>query len=158
MKFHHGYCFLYVLYLSHYLQLLSLPVAISLKFVNVDSHIFWFITTLYYLLDLFLFSIFLSTGYVLFFFSFCFVIIIIINDLQVRRHIHASMNRSYLFYIFTNNLFKLHPTPWASPNTPFVRLFLFDFILLAGFILPFSINQNSLLIGEIFGDLDELTF
>ena len=73
------------------------------------------------------------------------IIIIIVNDLQARRHIHASMNRSYLqFYIFTKDLFKVQPTPWASPNTPFVRLVLFYFILPAGFILPFS-NQNSLL-------------
>ena len=64
------------------------------------------------------------------------IIIIIINDLQVGRHIHASMKRSYLqFPSLKKDLFKEQPTSWISPNTPFVFLVVFFFILVIDFSL-----------------------
>ena len=62
----------------------------------------------------------------------CFFIIIIINDLQVRRHIHASMNWSYLYNsYFYKTPFKVHPTGLPLTHHFYFLLCSFSFLLLA---------------------------
>ena len=55
---------------------------------------------------------------------------------------------TYNFIFLQKTFFKVQPTSWASPNTPFVSL-VFFFFLVIGFILSFF-DQNPLLFDEIF--------
>ena len=63
-----------------------------------------------------------------------------------------------IYIIFTKDFFKAQPIRGLTLTKLSIVCFVFFFFVhLVGFILPF-INQMSLMLGEILGDLDGLTF